>query len=253
MGKHIAELAGKGETLKRVALELEGNSPTVVLDDADIELAVRIAVFGKFLHRGQICMAVNRLIVDAKVHDAFVERFTQRVRELPVGDPNEPDIVIGPVINKEQLERHLEHIERARAEGARQVLGGEPRGLVLPPHVFVDATSRMSIARDELFGPIVAILRVDGEDEALEIANDTSYGLSAAVVTCDVERGNQLARRIKAGMTHVNDSPVNDIPTCPFGGEKNSGIGRYNGPWIIEEFTTVHWVSVQHEPITYPF
>jgi aldehyde dehydrogenase (NAD+) len=253
VGKRIAELGAAGATLKRVVLELGGNSPTVVLDDADLGLAVDVAVFGKFLHQGQICMAINRLIVDEKVHDAFVDRFIERVRSLKVGDPSNPNTVVGPVINEQQLQSHLDHIARARAEGARQVLGGPPEDLVLPPHVFVDATNAMSIAREELFGPMVSIIKVRGEEEALQVANDTEYGLSASVVTRDVERGSVFAQRVEAGMTHVNDSPVNDIPTCPFGGEKNSGIGRYNGQWAIDEFTTVHWISVQHERLRYPF
>ncbi|MDB5355073.1 MAG: aldehyde dehydrogenase [Phycisphaerales bacterium] len=253
VGKHIAELAAKSEVLKKVALELGGNSPTVVLDDADVELAVNVAVFGKFLHQGQICMAINRLIVDAKVYDEFVDRFTDRVSKLKVGNPSDDDTVVGPVINQQQMNSHLKHIEKARAEGARQVLGGEPQGLVLPPHVFVDVTNDMSIAQEELFGPIAPVIKVRGDQEALAAANGTSYGLSASVVTSDVERGNEFAKRIQAGMTHVNDSPVNDLPTCPFGGEKNSGLGRYNGRWAIEEFTTVHWISVQHAPPQYPF
>ena len=137
-------------------------------------------------------MATNRLIVDAKVHDEFVDRFTDRVRGLKVGNPNDDDTVIGPVINEDQLKRLREHIEKARAEGARQVVGGEPQGLVLPPHVFVDATNDMSIAQEELFGPVASIIKVRGEEEALEVANATSYGLSAAVVTRDVERGAAL-------------------------------------------------------------
>jgi aldehyde dehydrogenase (NAD+) len=172
---------------------------------------------------------------------------------LKVGNPADDDTVIGPLINKHQLDGLLTHIEKARAEGARQVIGGEPQGLVLPPQVFVDATNDMAIAQDELFGPVVPIIKVRGQDEALEVANATSYGLSGAVLTRDVERGNRFALRVQAGMTHVNDSPVNDLPNCPFGGEKNSGLGRYNGQWSIEEFTTVHWISVQHVPLHYPF
>lgn len=253
VGKHIATLASQSAILKRVALELGGNSPCVVLDDADLNVAVNAAVFGKFLHQGQICMAINRLIVDASLYDAFVDRFLDRTRKLKVGNPADEDTVIGPIINQQQLHTHLQHIEKARAEGARQVLGGEPHGLVLPPHVFVDATNDMSVAQEELFGPIVSIISVRGEEEALKTANSTSYGLSAAVITRDVERGNRFAKRVEAGMTHVNDSPVNDVYNCPFGGEKNSGIGRYNGQWAIEEFTTPHWVSVQDIPVQYPF
>ena len=253
VGRRIMDLAAESPILKRVLLELGGNSPCVVLADADLDLAVRGAVFGKFLHQGQICMAINRLIVDAAIHDEFVDRFKARVSTLKCGDPSEPDTAVGPLINRQQLQRLLEHIEKARTAGARQILGGAPQGLVLPPHVFVDATNGMSVASEEIFGPVVAVIKVRGEDEALRVANETSYGLSSAVFTRDVERGNRFAQRVQAGMTHVNDSPVNDLPNCPFGGEKNSGLGRYNGRWSIEEFTTVHWISVQHEPVPYPF
>ncbi len=253
VGRQIMEQAARASILKRVTLELGGNSPAIILDDADIELAVDTTVFGKFLHQGQICMSTNRIVVDAKVHDEFVDRFTDRVRRLKVGDPGEDDTVIGPVINEGQLKRILGHIEQARAEGARQVVGGEPQRLVLPPHVFLVATNDAAIAQEEQFGPVVSIIKVSGEEEALEVANATTYGLSAAVVTRDVERGLRFALRVQAGMTHVNDSPVNDLPNCPFGGEKNSGVGRYNGRWAIEEFTTAHWISVQHVPCHYPF
>ena len=171
---------------------------------------------------------------------------------MKYGNPNDSDTAVGPVINEHQLQGLLQRIEKARAEGARQIVGGEPQGLVLPPHVFVGATNDMSIAQEELFGPVVSIIKVQSEEQALAVANATSYGLSAAVVTRDLERGARFARRLQAGMTHVNDSPVNDLPNCPFGGEKNSGLGRYNGQWSIEEFTTAHWISVQHEPIAYP-
>jgi aldehyde dehydrogenase (NAD+) len=253
VGRRIMELASQSPMLKRVVLELGGNSPHVILDDADLDIAVNTAVFGKFLHQGQICMAINRLIVDAKVHDEFVERFTERVRRLKVGNPGDADTAVGPLINRQQLEKLMQNIEQARAEGARQVLGGEPKGLVVPPHVFVNARNDMAIAQNELFGPAVSIIKVSGEDEALAAANATAYGLASAVVTRDLERGARFARRMQAGMTHVNDSPVNDLPNCPFGGEKNSGLGRYNGEWSIEEFTTAHWISVQHEPVQYPF
>jgi aldehyde dehydrogenase (NAD+) len=253
VGRRIARSAAESEVLKRVVLELGGNSPCVVLDDADLDLAVDVAAFGKFLHQGQICMAINRLVVDAKIYDEFLARFADRVRGLKVGNPADADTVVGPVINRQQMEGLVGRIEQARAEGARQVVGGEPDGLVLPPHVFAYATNDMSIAREELFGPVVPVVKVRGEAEALEVANATTYGLSAAVVTRDVERGAWFARRVQAGMTHVNDSPVNDLPNCPFGGEKNSSLGRYNGRWSVEEFTTPHWVSVQHAPVEYPF
>jgi aldehyde dehydrogenase (NAD+) len=253
VGRHIGELAVKGPTIKRVALELGGNAPCVILDDADLDWAVPGAVVGRFLHQGQICMSTNRIIVDAKVYDEFVDRFTTHVKGLKVGNPNDADTAIGPIINRTQLKGHLAHIQGARTAGARQVVGGDPQGQVLPPHVFVDVTNDMPIAQDEMFGPIAPIIKANGEAEALRLANDTQYGLSSAVFTRDKERGLQFALGIHAGMTHVDDCSVDDTPTGPFGGEKNSGIGRFGGDWIIQEFTRDHWVTVRHSRPTYPF
>jgi len=253
VGRGIAEDAAKSPIIKRVALELGGNSPFVVLQDANLKLAVDAAVFGKFLHQGQICMSINRIIVDARVHDEFVDLFVERVVGLKYGDPKDPKTFIGPIINQQQLNAVQARIRKARSSRAREVLGGEPQGLVLPPHVFVDVTNDMPIAREEIFGPVAPIIKVQNDDEALRVANDTEHGLSSAVFTRDFERGLQFALGVQAGMTHVNDSPVNDLPNSPFGGEKNSGIGRYNGEWAIEEFTTHHWISVQHSPRQYPF
>jgi aldehyde dehydrogenase (NAD+) len=253
VGRHIAELAAKSPIIKRVALELGGNTPFIILDDADLDLTVNAAVFGKFFHKGQICMITNRLITDAAIYEEFVERFTARVRRLKTGDPSNADTAIGPIINESQFQGLIKHIETAHLEGARQTMGGDPQGLLLPPHVFADVTPHMRIAQDEMFGPVVSVIKVTGEDEAIRVANDTEYGLSSAVFTRNVERGVRVALRVKAGMTHVNDSPVNDLPNCPFGGEKNSGLGRFGGDWIIEEFTTDQWVTVQHQPRQYPF
>jgi aldehyde dehydrogenase (NAD+) len=253
VGRHIGELAMSGPAMKRVALELGGNAPCVILDDADIEHAVRATIVGRFLHQGQICMSTNRIIVDAKVYDEFVDRFAAHVKGLKYGDPNDPDTAIGPIINQKQLAGHMAHIEGARAAGARQVVGGDPEGQVLPPHVFVDVKNEMQIAQDELFGPIAPIIKASGEAEALRLANDTQYGLSSAVFTRDQERGVRFALGVQAGMTHVNDHSVDDSPTGPFGGEKNSGIGRFGGEWIIHEFTRDHWVTIQHSRPKYPF
>jgi aldehyde dehydrogenase (NAD+) len=253
VGRHVMSLAASSPMLKRVALELGGNTPFVVLDDADLEQAVPAAVVARFLHQGQICMSTNRIIVDAKLYTEFVDRFTTHVRKLQYGDPRDPDTVIGPIINKHQLETMLKHIKDTQAAGGRQVLGGDPAGLVLPPHVFADVTNDMPIAQNETFGPIAPIIRVNGDTEALQVANDTPYGLSSAVFTRDKARGLRFALGIKAGMTHINDSSVDDTPTGPFGGEKNSGIGRFGGEWIMEEFTTPHWITMQNTPKHYPF
>lgn len=253
VGQHIASLAVSGSRIKRVALELGGNSPFVVLGDADLDEAVPAAVFSRFLHQGQICMSSNRLIVDAAVHDEFVERFTDHVSKLKHGDPKNPATVIGPIINRNQLTNMLDMIKKSVSAGACQALGGEPERLVLPPHVFTKVTNHMPIAARETFGPIAPIIKVSGDEEALNVANDTPFGLSSAVFAGDRSRGLNFALRVEAGMTHVNGSSVDDTRTGPFGGEKNSGIGRFGGEWALEEFTTQHWITVQHEKRRYPF
>ncbi|WP_163801616.1 aldehyde dehydrogenase family protein [Mycolicibacterium sediminis] len=249
VGKGIAEKAG----LKRLALELGGNGPLAVLDDADLQLAVDAAVYGSYFHQGQICMIANRTIVDASVHDEFLGRFVDRVKALTVGDPSDPKTQLGPVINSSQLEGIQDKLKRSRDAGAEQLLGGDPfgpAGLCLPPHV-VSAGNDVATAREEVFGPVMTVIRADDEEDALRIANDTDYGLSSAVFSRDVNRAVRFGRRIQAGMTHVNDSPVNDDANTAFGGEKGSGIGRFGGQWAIDEFTTDHWVSVQHTPRDY--
>jgi aldehyde dehydrogenase (NAD+) len=253
VGRRVARLAMESPLIKRLELELGGNTPFVVLADADVERAVDAAIFGKFLHQGQICMAVNRFIVDDVIYDEFLERFLDRVRRLKYGDPDMADTVIGPLINESQLEKAHQRIRETEQAGARLVVGGEPQGLVLPPHVFTGVTNAMPATRDEWFAPVAPILRVAGEEDALASANDTEYGLSGTVFTRDLERGRRFALRMQTGMAHVNDQPVNDLRFNPFGGEKNSGLGRFNGAWAIEAFTTDQWVSLQHEPPRYPF
>ncbi|MDY7114757.1 aldehyde dehydrogenase family protein [Halomonas sp. SSL-5] len=253
VGRRIGAICSGGEHIKKVALELGGNSPFVVLDDADLDQAVNAAAMGKFLHQGQICMAVNRIIVDASRYDEFAERFVAKVKGLAVGDPDDMATVVGPVINAKQREGLEVKIATAKQEGATVLLDGEIDGQLVPPHVFGDVTPDMEISREEIFGPLVGIQKARDEAHALELANGTEYGLSSAVFSGDLARGARFAQAIKAGMTHVNDMPVNDEAHVPFGGEKNSGLGRFNGDWAIEEFTTDHWISVQHTPRGYPF
>ncbi|MER2510871.1 MAG: aldehyde dehydrogenase family protein [Nitrosomonas ureae] len=253
VGRNIARLAAEGPMLKRLELELGGNGPFVVLNDADLGQAVEAAVFGKFLHQGQTCMSVNRFIIDDRVHDEFVERFADRVRQLKIGDPNASDTMIGPIINESQLNGLQQRIHDAVSSGARQMVGGDAQGLVLPPHVFSQVTNQMPVAQTESFGPIAPIIRARNETDALNIANDTDLGLAAAVFTQDVERGLRFAQQLESGMAHINDQPVNDLPYNPFGGEKNSGVGRFNGVWAVAAFTTDQWISVQHMPRHYPF
>ncbi|MBB3191907.1 aldehyde dehydrogenase family protein [Halomonas cerina] len=253
VGRRIGGICSGGEHIKKVALELGGNSPFVVLDDADLDQAVNAATMGKFLHQGQICMAINRIIVDERRYDEFVERFVAKVKGLTVGDPDDMATVVGPIINAKQREGLEAKIATAREEGATVLLDGPIEGQVISPHVFGDVTPAMEISREEIFGPLVGIQKARDEAHALELANASEYGLSSAVFTADLARGARFAQGIKAGMTHVNDMPVNDEAHVAFGGEKNSGLGRFNGDWAIEEFTTDQWISVQHSPRGYPF
>ncbi len=175
------------------------------------------------------------------------------VKGLKVGDPAAMDTAIGPIINRAQLEGLQHKIAQAREQGATVLLDGKVDGQLMPPHVFGDVTADMNISTDEIFGPLVGIQKARDEQHALELANGTEYGLSSAVFSGDQARGLRFARQVRAGMTHVNDMPVNDEAHLPFGGEKNSGLGRFNGDWAMEEFSTVQWVSVQREPRDYPF
>lgn len=253
VGQALGSLALGGAHMKRVALELGGNSPFVVLDDADVEQAARAACFGRFLHQGQICMSVNRLIVDAKLYDRFTEAFVERVRNLVVGDPRDPKTNVGPLINAKQVEGVLHKIEKTKAQGGKLLAGGEPQGALLPPHVFGGVDGEWALAREESFAPIVPIIKARDEAHALELANKSIFGLSSAVFSGDIERGVRFAQQIDAGMSHVNDMSVGDEPHIPFGGEKNSGLGRFNGEWAIEEFTRTHLIAVQYTPRDYPF
>jgi aldehyde dehydrogenase (NAD+) len=245
IGKNVGKLAAGGKHLKHVALELGGNAPLVVLADANLDAAVEAAVLGKFLHQGQICMAVNRIIVEAPLYDEFVTRFTAAASSVPFGDPTSAQTLVGPVVNDNQLEGLKRKIATAKAEGARTVLDGEITGRVVPPHVFADVLPDMEIAREEIFGPLVGIIKADDEAHALELANATEFGLSSSVFTQDIERGVRFARGVKDGMTHINEMPVHDESHVPFGGEGNSGLGRFNGDWAIAEFTTDHTIGVR--------
>ena len=253
VGKNLGALASSGPTLKHVALELGGNSPFVVLADADVDQAVKAAIMGKFLHQGQICMAVNRIIVEDAVYDEFVEKFAAHAKTLKSGNPTDPQNTVGPIINAKQLEGLQKKITLAQEQGARMVVEGETNGQVLSPYVFADVTKDMELFQDEIFGPIAGITRAADAEDALALANASELGLASSVFTSNLDRGVQFARRIKAGMTHVNDIPVQDEAHVAFGGEKNSGLGRFNGEWAIAEFTTDHTITLQREPRQYPF
>ena len=246
VGKRVGQLAIAGNHLKRIALELGGNAPLVVLDDADLDLAVELAVIGRFLHQGQICMSTNRVIVDAKIYDAFVEKLVIRAKNIAYGDPQQEDTLIGPMINVAQVEKIKQIIAQALQEGTRLIVRGEIQGNIIPPHIFIDVNPESCLAQEESFGPVLPIIKAQDEAEALRLVNDTVYGLSSAVCTSDLERGTRFAMQIDAGMTHINAITVADHANAPFGGEKNSGLGRFNGQWILEEFSRTHWLTLPH-------
>ncbi|MDJ0340321.1 aldehyde dehydrogenase family protein [Streptomyces sp. H10-C2] len=251
VGRHVATVAASH--FKRTVLEMGGNSALVVLDDADLDYAVDAAVFSRFAHQGQVCMAANRVLVDRSVEEEFTRKFVAKVASLRVGDPADPATQIGPLINATQAERITTEIAQAIEAGATALLLGEADGTLVSPTVLGDLPADAPILRRELFGPVVLVVPFDGEDEAVRIANDTPFGLSGAVHTGDIERGVRFAQRIDTGMMHINDGTIADEPIVPFGGEKSSGLGRLNGDATVDAFTTVKWISVQHGRSRFPF
>ncbi|MFF9023946.1 aldehyde dehydrogenase family protein [Streptomyces eurythermus] len=251
VGRHVATVCAK--LFKRSVLELGGNSALVVLDDADIDYAVDAAVFSRFVHQGQVCMAANRVLVDRSVHEEFTEKFVAKVRSLKVGDPRDPQTVIGPVINSAQAAALSGTVEQALAEGATALVHGGTTNNLVEPSVLTGVPAESPLLQQEVFGPVVFLIPFDGEEDAVRIVNDSPYGLSGAVHTGDIERGVAFAKRIDTGMFHVNDGTVHDEPIVPFGGEKHSGVGRLNGETTLEAFTTVKWISIQHGRSGFPF
>lgn len=251
VGRHVATVAASH--FKHAVLELGGNSALVVLDDADVDYAVDAAVFSRYVHQGQVCMAANRVIVDRSLAEEFSEKFVAKVRTLKVGDPEDPDTLIGPLINSSQAERVSAAVQQGVDDGATALLHGGIEGNLVWPSVLTDLPEGSALRQEEIFGPVALIIPVDGEEEAVRVANDTPYGLSGAVHTADVERGVAFARRVETGMMHVNDSTVSDEPIVPFGGEKHSGLGRLNGDHFLEAFTSTRWIAIQHGRSGFPF
>ena len=251
VGRHIGEVAGR--CLKKVVLELGGNSALIVMEDADLQTAINAAVFSRFAHQGQVCMCSNRILVQRSVYSNFLDKFVDRVSKLKMGDPHDPQTDLGPLINQRAADAFAKQVQRGVDEGAKPLLRGKVEGNMASPTVFADVTSEMWIARNELFGPAVCVMPFDTPEDAIRIANDSPYGLSGAILTHDAEYGAELAKRIDTGMVHVNDGTINDDPLIAFGGVKASGVGRLNGQSALEEFTTMKWISVQHKPRHYPF
>ncbi|TKD53170.1 aldehyde dehydrogenase [Sphingomonas baiyangensis] len=250
VGRIIAKRAA--EHLKPVLLELGGKAPLIVLDDADLDEAVKAAAFGAFMNQGQICMSTERIIVVDAVADAFVAKFKAKVGGMAVGDPRQGNTPLGAVVDQKAVDHCRALIEDALAAGAEQVTGGDADGVLMPAHVIDRVTPDMKLFRDESFGPVVGVIRARDEDHAIELANDTEYGLSAAVFTRDTARGLRVARRIKSGICHVNGPTVHDEAQMPFGGVKASGYGRFGGKAGIDAFTELRWITIETEPGHFP-
>ena len=242
-GRRLAEAAGRH--LKRVLLELGGFNPMIILADADLDYAVNAAAFGAFLHQGQICMSARRVIVERPIAEEFTARLAEKTKTLKAGDPNEHDTVIGPLINEAALQMVKERVKDAVAKGARVLAGGEAVGPCFQATLITDVPESSEFAKHETFGPVLAVEVVDSAEEGVARANATSYGLSAAILTADTDRGFALAQQIESGIVHVNDQSVGDEPQMPFGGVKDSGFGRFGGQAVIDEFTELRWITVQ--------
>jgi benzaldehyde dehydrogenase (NAD) len=250
VGRIIAVRAA--QNLKPVLLELGGKAPALVLDDADLDEAVAACAFGAFMNQGQICMSTERIIVIDGVADAFVDKLRAKVATLSIGDPRNGSADLGALVDAASVSHVEELIEEALQKGAVQLSGGPANGLLMPAHVIDKVTPGTKLFREESFGPVVAVIRARDEEHAILLANDTDYGLSAAVFTRDIARGLRIAKAIKSGICHINGSTVHDEAQMPFGGTKASGYGRFGGKAGIDAFTELRWITIDTLPGHYP-
>ncbi len=252
VGRQIAKAAGS--LLKKVSLELGGNNALIVLDDADLEQATMIGAWSSFHYQGQTCITAGRHIVQRGIADAYASGLAARADAITVGNTFTQDVGLGPMINSTQLERAAQMLADAVADGARIVAGGTTDGPFFRPTVVRDVSPSSRLWTEEIFAPIAPIIEVDDDDAAVAVANDTEYGLVNSVLTGDPYRGIRLARRLRAGMVHVNDATPQDEALAPFGGIGQSGLGgRSGGEANIEEFTERRWLTVTEGPAHYPY
>ena len=251
VGRIVARRAA--ERLKPVLLELGGKAPLIVLEDADLDEAVGAAAFGAYMNQGQICMSTERIIVVEAVADSFAGKFEAKVAGLACGDPREGNAPLGAVVGESTVGRVNALIDDALAKGATLLAGGRSDGVVMRATAIDRVTEAMDLYRDESFGPVVGIVRARDEEEAIRLANDSEYGLAAAVFTRDTARGLAVARRIRSGICHVNGPTVHDEPQMPFGGVGASGYGRFGGKAGIEAFTELRWITIETQPGHFPF
>ncbi len=250
VGKIIAKRAA--EHLKPCVLELGGKAPLIVLEDADLDEAVKAAAFGAFMNQGQICMSTERIVVVEAIADQFAEKFSAKAKSMAAGDPREGNTPLGAVVDQKTVDHVNSLIDDAVGKGAKLLSGGKGESVVMPATVLDDVTDKMNIYREESFGPVVALIRAKDEADAIRIANDSEYGLSAAVFTRDTARGLSIARQIKSGICHVNGPTVHDEAQMPFGGVGASGYGRFGGKAGIDSFTQLRWITVETQPGHYP-
>jgi aldehyde dehydrogenase (NAD+) len=239
--------ASAKSNLKRVTLELGGKSPNIVFADADLDKAVEGSHFALFFNQGQCCCAGSRLFVEEKVYDEFVDRSVARAKKRTVGDPLDPATEQGPQVDDAQFDKVMTYIESGKQEGAKMLCGGDrvgSRGFFIRPTVFADVKDDMTIAQEEIFGPVMSILKFRDMDDLVERANKTMYGLAAGVWTRDIGKAHAIAEGIRAGTVWVNCYDVFDA-AAPFGGFKQSGIGRENGEYGLQQYTEVKTVTVQ--------
>ena len=252
-GRAVGELAARH--LKRVHLELGGNSALIVLDDVDLERAVSAGAFGSFFHQGQVCMATSRHLVHESIADAYVERLTMTAQHLPVGDGTRADVALGPIIDEHQRDKIHSMVTASVAAGARLTTGGSFDGLFYRPTVLTDVRPGMPVYDNEVFGPVAPIVRFSTLEEAVTLAKGTEYGLALGILSRDISKALALAEKIPSGLVHINDETVNDEPFAPFGGVGASGTGSRFGSadWNIEAFTETQWVTLRGDIAPYPF
>jgi benzaldehyde dehydrogenase (NAD) len=250
VGRIIAKRAA--EHLKPCLLELGGKAPLIILDDADLDEAVKAAAFGAFMNQGQICMSTERIIVVDSVADAFAAKFAAKAKSMPAGDPREGNTPLGAVVDQRTVTHVNALIDDATTKGATLIAGGKSDSVVMPATVVDGVTATMNIYAEESFGPVVGIIRAKDEADAIRIANDSQYGLSASVFTRDTARGLAVARQIHSGMCHINGPTVHDEAQMPFGGVGASGYGRFGGKAGIDSFTELRWISIETQPGHYP-
>ena len=250
VGRVVAETAAR--YLKPALLELGGKAPLLVLDDADLDEAVAAAAFGAFMNQGQICMSTERIVVDEAIADSFAAKFAKKAASLVAGDPRKGNTPLGSIVSQEAVERIDRLVKDAVSKGAALLAGGHANGTLMDATVLDHVTPAMRIYAEESFGPVAAIVRVRGVEEAIRVANDTEYGLAAAVFGGNVQRALEVARRIESGICHINSATVHDEAQMPFGGVKSSGYGRFGGKAAIHEFTELRWLTIASLPGHYP-